>query len=164
MAAVAVILSGLVVALLGYGFINVLASDLIAEMLLDPAKQGVPIDVFRDDVLPQVNAGWFLFCMVGFGLALVWLARILIGPPEGPGEALRLKVWWWSLLIICMAMGGALFAYYFNTVENIGPTAYFELIVAGVLVPGLLYVCVTFFTTPKIVRTAIPLAAIVLTE
>jgi hypothetical protein len=123
-----------------------------------------------NEIVSFIYSAFFHLILWSIMVSFLWLAFSSLAPLERPGQARKLS-WFWTLLII-VGVGGSycIFGYYFLEFDDFaGETDLLAedkstpMAVAWMLMFFVFYVfCGTFFTTPKIARTAVPFAASVI--
>jgi hypothetical protein len=145
----------------------------VGERLLNPDFKNDDANVntvYASEIVSYLYLAFVYLTLWSIIVSFLWLAFSSLAPIERPGQAKRLS-WLWVLLLV-VGIGGAIgvFGYYFLELGNyngqsdlLADDIKFPMTLAWGVVFFIYYIfCGTFFTTPKIARTAVPFAAQVL--
>ena len=152
-----------------YAIWNLATDDnFIVENLLTPQYLDESADVnviYADDIKGIIDSAFVTLTLWGIIVSFLWLTKSSITPIERPGQAKKLS-WLWAFLIAVGVCGAiCIFGYFFTLVGFVGTDLVADdkklpMTLAWVLMFLLYYIfCGSFFTTPRITRTAVPFAA-----
>jgi hypothetical protein len=165
------ILLHLVVAGALFGIWNLtIDNHFVADRLLNPLLLDNNADtniIYANEIVSFIYLAFLYLILWSIVLSFTWLVFSSISPIERPGQAKKLT-WLWVILLIA-GLGGAFLIFGTHFLELGDYTDQTDLLAEDKRIPmasawgGMFFVfyflCGTFFTTPKIVRTAVPFAA-----
>ena len=143
------------------------------NMLDEELRQEVPeTNLMMAGELSFYFESAFMFLLLWSGLlSFIWLLRSSMASLERPGQARGMRWLWWLLMVVGITGSTGIFLYNFVEIPEIyapqtdylSPHLRIPLTAFwGVLFFLFYFVCGSFFATPKISRTAVPLSSRIL--